>query len=102
MGVHRQDWLPKAPCDLEEILSESFKFLRELDNLRETYGEIVLICAFAQISDRLARIGVEEQQRVAIARQGKDREYERAVDLFEFLTGSGSGLQAFVRRTPGR
>jgi hypothetical protein len=86
MGAYRQDRLPKAPCDLEEILSESLKFLRGLDGLRETYGEIALICAFAQISDQLARIGVEEQQRVTIARLGRDREYERAVDLFEVLT----------------
>jgi hypothetical protein len=85
MKTQRTGWLPAAPCDLEDILSESLQFLRGLDDLRESHGEIVLICAFAQISDQLARVGVEEDQRVAIARLGKDREYERAVDLFEAL-----------------
>jgi hypothetical protein len=85
MKTQHTSWLPAAPCDLEGILSESMQFLRGLDGLCEIHGEIVLVCAFAQMSDQLARVGVEEDQRVAIARLGKDREYERAVDLFETL-----------------
>ena len=85
MKTQRTGWLPAAPCDLEDILSDSLQFLQGLDDLCEIHGEIVLVCAFAQISDRLARVGVEEDQRVTIAKLGKDREYEWAVNLFEAL-----------------
>jgi hypothetical protein len=78
---------PKAPCDLEEVFSGAEKVLDALDELTEMYGSVALVCAFAHLSDRLAGAGVEEKQRVTIARSGKDRAYERAVELFELLGG---------------
>ena len=88
MSAHCDGLCPRAPCDLEEVFSEARKILDELDGLTEIYGSLGLVCALADLSDRAARAGVVETQRVAIARLGKDRAYERAVELFELLCGS--------------
>ena len=87
MSAHYEGLRPEAPCDLEEVFSEASKILDELDGLIEIYGDIALACAFAGLSDKLERAGVREDQRIKIARLGKDRAYERAVELFEALGG---------------
>ena len=88
MSAHCERLRPEAPCDLEEVFSEASKILDELDGLTEIYGDkIALVCAFAGLSDKLERAGVGEDQRIKIARLGKDRAHERAVELFEALGG---------------
>jgi hypothetical protein len=85
MRAQKGELCPEAPCDLEEVFSEVGKTMDGLDHPVEIYGRMALICAGLDIADRLARNGVDEKLRVAIARLGKDREYERAVELFEAL-----------------
>lgn len=75
------------PGELEEVLETAVELIDSpgFHEAIEMHDEVVLICAYAELADKLARYGVDEEKRIAIARLGRDRKYERCEELFNIL-----------------
>lgn len=82
----------QEPSDLEDVFDAAEQLVDGADcsEAIETHGEIVLACMFAVLADKLARYGLNEEKRIAIARLGRDRKFERVDELFEILSGSST------------
>jgi hypothetical protein len=82
----------REPSDLESVFDAAVELVDgpDVSDAIETHGEIVLACVFALLADKLARYGVAEEKRIAIACQGRDRKFERADELFKILSSPTS------------